>query len=165
MKIPVNLRNLFVLVPVLAVSVLASCADSEESPPAESVAEANAPTPTAVITASGGAINVVIHLSPTDGEGQIGTATFNSESDITTVNVSIDPSSNEAQPIHIHSGICTEVGPVLHALENVVKGNSVSVIELSLEEILKNGALVNVHESYSNASNYTACGQLPDDLP
>jgi hypothetical protein len=53
---------------------------------------------------------------------------------------------------------------VLHALQNVVKGNSTTIIELSLEEIINDGAMVNVHASYADASTYTACGQLPDEL-
>jgi hypothetical protein len=80
------------------------------------------------------------------------------------VEVSISPPASEAQPMHIHAGVCTDVGTVLHALQNVVKGSSSTIINLSLEEIINDGALVNVHASYADASTYTACGQLPDEL-
>jgi citrate lyase gamma subunit len=118
-----------------------------------------------VVTLVNGVTRVVIHLSPTEGEGQIGTAVFNSVGDSTTVEISVEPQTTDAQPIHIHSGICTDVGAVRHALQNVVRGSSVTVIDLSLKEIISDGALVNVHESYTHASNYTACGQIPLDLP
>jgi hypothetical protein len=108
---------------------------------------------------------VVIHLSPTDGEGQTGMATLSSDSSTTTVEITVEPPTAEAQPIHIHTGVCTDVGAVLHALQNVVKGTSTTIIDSPLSEIVKNGALVNVHASYTDASTYTACGQLPNNLP
>ncbi|MBN4064208.1 hypothetical protein JYU04_00560 [Dehalococcoides mccartyi] len=107
---------------------------------------------------------MVIHLSPTEGEGQTGTATFISDSQTTTIEISIVPTASDAQPIHIHTGACVDVGPVLHALENVVRGSSTTIINLPINEILQHGALVNVHASYTNASTYTACGELPAEL-
>ena len=123
------------------------------------------PTSTPVISTINGVTNVVIHLSPAEGEAQVGTATFISTGSATTVEISIEPPSAEAQPIHVHSGICTEAGAVRHALQNVVKGGSTTIINLPLAEIVGDGALVNVHTSYSDPSNYTSCGQLPTSLP
>ncbi len=123
------------------------------------------PTPTPVITNENGLTKMVVHLSPTEGEGQVGTASFVSDGETTTVEVAIGPSATEAQPMHIHAGICTDVGPVLHALENVVRGSSSTVIQSPLKEILAAGALVNIHASYTDASTYTACGQLPIEIP
>lgn len=143
---------------------MVSCTSEEPAAPATSSAGLRAPSPTPDISVVNGITHVVIHLSPTEGEGQIGTATFSTDGTNTTVEVSISPPANEAQPIHIHAGVCTDVGTVLHALQNVVKGNSTTIIDLSLEEIINDGALVNVHASYADASTYTACGQLPDEL-
>ena len=141
-----------------------SCA-AEETPDTGTVGNVERdPTPTPVITNENGITRVVVNLSPTDGEGQFGTATFVSDANTTTIEISVSPSSDAAQPIHIHSGVCTDVGPVLHSLQNVVKGSSITLIDSALTEIITHGALVNVHASYADASNYTACGQLPDEL-
>ena len=99
---------------------------------------------------------MVTNLSWAEGEGQVGTATFSSNGSATTVEISIEPPSAEAQPIHVHSGICTEAGAVRHALQNVVKGSSTTIIDLPLAEIVSDGAPGNVH---------TSCGQLPTSLP
>jgi len=162
----IRLRS-FIIPVLLVVAVFSTaCSSSESTDSVADIATRNEPTPTPVITLENGITHVVVHLSPTEGEGQIGTAVFVSDdSSTTSVEVSITPSSTEAQPIHLHSGICTDVGPVLHALQNVVKGSSLTVIDKPLNEIIKDGALVNVHASYTNAATYTACGMLPVELP
>jgi hypothetical protein len=149
----------------IVILALASCASETASDTSNLVGASSEPTPTAVVSLVNGVTRVVIHLSPTEGEGQIGSAVFSSEGDSTTVEISVEPQTTEAQPIHIHSGVCTDVGAVRHSLQNVVRGSSVTVIALSLKEIIGDGALVNVHESYTHASNYTACGQIPLELP
>ena len=151
-------------VAAFAIAALVSCYSAAADIPSTSVVGIKAPTPTPEISVVNGITHVVIHLSPTEGVGQAGTATFSSDGTTTTVEVSISPPASEAQPMHIHAGICTDVGTVLHALQNVVRGSSTTIIELSLEEIIGNGALVNVHASYADASTYTACAQLPDEL-
>ncbi len=151
---------------ILFVIVAISACASEEpgaavSPP---TAASVSPTPTPLVSFSDGESRVVIHLSSVQGEGQTGTATFVSNGTTTIVEISIGPTSGEAQPIHIHAGICEDVGSVLHALQNVINGKSITTIDLSLSEIVAEGALVNVHASYADPSNYTACGKLPDEL-
>lgn len=144
--------------------VLACSSDDENQQNAAAPVERE-PTPTPVITNENGLTRMVVYLSPTEGDGQVGTASFVSDGETTTIEVSIAPMASEAQPMHIHAGICTDVGPVLHALENVVRGSSSTIIQSPLEEILEGGALVNVHASYTDASTYTACGQLPNAIP
>ena len=97
-----------------------SCTSEEPSSPSTSVAGIQAPSPTPDISIVNGITHVVIHLSPTEGEGQVGTATFSTDGTTTTVEVSISPPASEAQPMHIHAGVCTDVGTVLHALQNEV---------------------------------------------
>ncbi|NQW20902.1 MAG: hypothetical protein HQ477_09340 [Chloroflexi bacterium] len=159
---PYLLSMAIAVIAVLAVISCSSTKPDEIKPVVDVIRE---PTPTPVVTKENGLTRVVVHLSPTDGEGQFGTATLASNVSTTTIKISIKPPAVEAQPIHIHSGECTDVGPVLHALQNVVKGYSVTIINIPLTEIVKDGALVNIHASYSDASNYTACGQLPYELP
>jgi hypothetical protein len=148
---------------VIAFSFVA-CAQEDSENPAGSIGSNLLPTSTPAVSVVNGITHVVIHLSPTEGEGQTGYATLSSDGSSTSVEISIEPPTIEAQPIHIHAGICTDVGTVIHALQNVVKGNSVTIIDLPLEQILEDGTLINVHASYADASNYTACGHLPEEL-
>ena len=107
----------------------------------------------------------MVHLSPVEGEGQIGTATLVSDGVTTTVEIEVGPVFGEVQPIHIHTGKCEDVGSVIEELQNVVNGKSMTTIDRSLGEIFTGDTLVNVHASYADPSTFTACGQLPSDLP
>ena len=129
------------------------------------VAKSLEPTPTPVITSANGITTVIVHLSPEEGEGQVGSAKFVSDEQTTTVEVEVDPPFGEAQPIHIHTGVCDDVGSVLHALDNVIRGSSVTIINSPLSEIISHGVLVNVHASYTDPGTYTSCGKLPETLP
>lgn len=99
-------------------------------------------------------------------------------------------------PAHIHGGTCDEIGDVVFPLndlqaasivatpgdtsatpdsemamgsedtERVVVAESGTVVEASLEDILAEEHVINVHESPENISNYIACGELtgePED--
>ena len=143
---------------------MTACASESPATPSPWVVAPDRPTPTPVILFSNGVNRVVVYLSPVQGEGQIGTATLASDGTTTTVQIDVAPITGEVQPIHIHVGKCDDVGSVLHTLQNVVNGKSVTTIDRSLNEILTFEVLVNVHASYTDASNYTACGQLPSEL-
>ena len=149
----------------LAVFAVSACASGDPATPLPSIDVPDEPTPTPVVSSSNGITRVVIHLSPVQGEGQIGSATLTSDGTTTTVEIDVGPITGEAQPVHIHVGKCEDVGSVLHSLQNVVNGKSTTTINLSLDAILTGAVLVNVHASYADASNYTACGQLPVELP
>ncbi len=149
----------------LAIFATTACASGSPATPSPWTVAPDQPTPTPVISFSNGVTRVVVYLSPVQGEGQIGTATLTSDGITTTVQIDVAPTTGELQPIHIHVGKCDDVGSVLHALQNVVNGKSVTTINRSLDEILTGEVLVNVHASYTDASNYTACGQLPAELP
>lgn len=143
---------------------MTACASGAQATPSPWVIPPDGPTPTPAISSSDGVTRVAIHLSPVEGEGQIGSAILTSDGATTTVEIDIGPIIGEAQPIHIHVGTCGDVGSVLHALQNVINGKSMTTINLSLDEILTGDVLVNVHASYADSSNYTACGQLPTEL-
>lgn len=145
----------------IVVVAISACAAGEPETPSQRIAVPDEPTPTPVVSSSDGVTRVVIHLSPVKGEGQIGFATLTSDGTTTNVEIDVSPTTSEAQPIHTHTGKCEDVGTVLHALQNVVKGKSSTTIDLPLSEILTGDVLVNVHASYADPSNYTACGQLP----
>ena len=148
----------------LAIVAISACASDVEATPSPWIDAPVEPTPTPVVTSSNGVTRIVIHLAPVQGEGQIGSAILTSNGTTTSVEIDVAPITGEAQPIHIHRGKCEDVGSVLHTLQNVVNGNSMTTINLPLDAILTGDVLVNVHASYADASNYTACGQLPSEL-
>ena len=154
-------------IPLAFVSVafaISACATEVKATPSPWVDPPTEPTPTPDVSTSAGTTRVIIHLSPVQGEGQIGSAILTSDGAMTTVEIDVGPVTGEAQPIHIHTGQCDDVGSVLHSLQNVVNGKSMTTISMSLEEIIAGGTLVNVHASYAESSTYTACGQLPISL-
>jgi hypothetical protein len=155
-------RLLLAVLGIFVLVIVTACTSDSDEANEQSVAAKQEPTPTPMITVEDGITTVVIHLSPLESLGQTGTAVFTArDSSETLVEVSVEPPFAEAQPIHLHSGTCGDIGPVLHALQNVVRGSSTTVIAEPLHEISATGAIVNVHESYLNASNYTSCGKLP----
>ncbi|MCI0874897.1 MAG: hypothetical protein J4N79_11560 [Chloroflexi bacterium] len=160
-----NLTKYKYVAVALAVFAVSACASGDPATPSPSIDAPDEPTPTPAVSSSNGVTRVVIHLSPVQGEGQIGSATLTSDGTTTTVEIDVAPITGEAQPVHIHVGKCEDVGSVLHALQNVVNGKSMTTLNLSLNEILTGDVLVNVHASYADPSNYTACGQLPAELP
>ena len=69
-----------------------------------------------------------------------------------------------SQPAHIHVGACPDPGAVKYPLTSVINGNSITQLEISVEELLKNLPLaVNVHKSAAEAKVYVACGDISGD--
>lgn len=113
-------------------------------------------TPTVVVTEK------TVTLTEENKSGQSGTAVLE-EAD-GKVKVMIDLSGTkykDAQPAHIHIGVCPGVGAVKYPLTNVVAGKSTTVLMVTMADLAAAGPLaVNVHKSASEASVYTACGGL-----
>jgi hypothetical protein len=70
---------------------------------------------------------------------------------------------NETQPAHIHVGKCPKPGEIKYRLNNLLAGASETIIDVSMDAILTQGALaINVHESDKKMSSYIACGNIPE---
>ncbi len=66
-----------------------------------------------------------------------------------------------SQPAHIHLGSCKTLGAPSHPLTNVVNGKSVTVLNISYENLWKEVPFaVNVHKSSAEANIYTACADV-----
>ncbi len=130
-------------------------------------------TPKAVVTPTGtptsSATPVVeapkkktVSLAAENNSGQLGTATL--EEVDGKVKVMVDLSGTkykEAQPAHIHIGVCPGVGAVKYPLANVVAGKSTTVLTVTMADLAAAGPLaINVHKSAKEASVYTACGAI-----
>jgi hypothetical protein len=64
--------------------------------------------------------------------------------------------------MHIHTGDCRQtLGPVVTALEAAIRGESTTLLDKPLSEVLKGGLVINVHESFTDFKTSTACGVIP----
>lgn len=94
---------------------------------------------------------------------QSGSATLTEVDGKVIVTIAIDTPTGIAasQPAHIHKGACPGVGEVAYALTNVAGGGSTTTLDTTMEELRAQMPLaVNIHESTSASSMYTACGDI-----
>lgn len=69
--------------------------------------------------------------------------------------------STVPQPAHIHGGMCPKPDAIKYALSDVVGGLSETILDVSMEDLLKQGQLaVNVHKSAAEAAVYVSCGDI-----
>lgn len=104
-----------------------------------------------------------ITLTTQNNLGQSGTATLTEENgQVKVVLVMKGGTFTAPQPAHIHEGSCPNPGAVKYPLSNVVNGESETVLNVTMDAMLKSAAklAINVHKSASEASVYTACGNI-----
>lgn len=106
----------------------------------------------------------LITLNTQNNLGQSGTATLTEDSNGYAV-VTLAMTGGEfpePQPAHIHIGSCPNPGAIEYPLTNVVDGQSVTVLGISLGDLLSSAEplAINVHKSAAEASVYTACGDI-----
>jgi hypothetical protein len=89
------------------------------------------------------------------------------------------PMAVTAHPAHIHEGTCDTLGSVVYPLTDVGLApaadgatsepmmmhasevlTSVTVVDVSLDDLLAGEFAINVHESAENIQNYVACGEI-----
>ena len=109
---------------------------------------------------------LTIPLDPQAGSGQSGEATLTATGSQTlvVVKVSPGPQENDPQPLHIHFGQWgANLGNVRYSLENVVAGESRTVLDASLSNLRDGKSAINLHESFPGIRTYTACGTIPSE--
>ena len=100
-------------------------------------------------------------LEAIDASGQHGSVSFIDWGDSTAVVISVGVgAAGVGQPVHIHAGACDALGDVAHALTNVVDGRSLTVIDDSISNVMRDGFAVNLHKSGDEIAIYTACGAI-----
>jgi hypothetical protein len=79
----------------------------------------------------------------------------------TRVEVDVDPAGHPDMPAHIHPGTCENLVPQpTYPLQNVVDGQSETVVEASLDELFAGDLALNLHNSSQDFATYTACAAL-----
>ena len=103
-----------------------------------------------------------LELTTLNDSGVTGSAVLTDLGDGTTrVEVDVDPAGHPDMPAHIHPGTCADLVPQpLYPLENVIDGQSETVVEASLDELFTGDLALNLHISSQDFGTYTACAEL-----
>ena len=102
-----------------------------------------------------------VTLEAVNNSSESGTAILKETDGQVVVTLNLTGFQNNPQPAHIHAGQCPGVGAVKYPLTNVVNGQSVTTLNVTLAELEQQLPLaINVHESVANIKNYTSCGAL-----
>jgi hypothetical protein len=105
---------------------------------------------------------LTLTLAEQAGSGQSGTATLAAEGDERTrVVVELSNPPGPAQPSHVHSGTCDDIGAIVAPLESVEGGNAESVVPMSLEELQRGDLIVHAHKSEAESKVSVACAEIP----
>jgi len=104
--------------------------------------------------------SVTFKMRAENKSGEKGTATLTPQGFGTKVTITLTGEPPGAsQPAHIHTGTCQAVGGVVYPLSNVVGGTSTTFINKPIGVIKMNGAIVNVHKSAAQITQYVSCGK------
>jgi hypothetical protein len=138
---------------VLIIVVIAGIAWLTNRPTVEAPVSQNetaAPEPTVIV------------LNEQNSSGMSGTATFTEMNGSTLVKINLAGApATGAQPAHIHTGSCANIGGIAYPITSLVNGTSETTINESLGAIMAKLPLaLNVHKSAEEISVYMACGDL-----
>jgi hypothetical protein len=109
----------------------------------------------------GGSGEVKVDLAEQNGSGESGTVTLTTDGEKTKVVIALENPPAVPQPAHIHKGSCDELDPnPAFGLENVVDGDSTTVVDEPLEDLRDGDYAINVHKSTEQLDVYVACGDV-----
>lgn len=104
---------------------------------------------------------LTVKMEAQNGSGETGTAVLTQTGADLTVVLDITGATATAQPAHIHTGTCANLGGVVYPLTNVTGGKSTTVVKnLTIDKLLGATYAINVHESASNIGKYVSCGGI-----
>ena len=105
---------------------------------------------------------LLLALAEDNASGQSGWAKLTRHGDRTLVELTMGEGDLATELVHIHSGSCSDLGGVAHALTSFVGGSgaSLTIVEVSLDALMTGGFAINSHQA-GEASVYTACGNIP----
>ena len=103
-----------------------------------------------------------VELATLNDSGVTGSAVLTDLGDGTTrVEVDVDPAGHPDMPAHIHPGTCENLVPQpQYPLQNVLDGQSETVVAVTLDELFAGELALNVHTSSEDYATYTACADL-----
>ena len=102
-----------------------------------------------------------VQLQEQNFSGEAGTVSLTPDGDKTRVDVVMASYAGNAQPAHIHKGTCASLDPTpAYPLDDVVAGRSVTVVPISLDDLLAGKYAINLHRSAKQLQVYVACGNI-----
>ena len=105
--------------------------------------------------------DIKVQLQEQNFSGETGTVTLTPDGDKTRVDVVMASYAANAQPAHIHKGTCASLDPTpAYPLHDVVAGRSVTVVPISLDDLLAGKYAINLHRSAKQLQVYVACGNI-----
>lgn len=105
----------------------------------------------------------VATLNSQNNSGQAGTATvINLPEDKSQVIITLfGVTAGVSQPAHIHEGTCENLGAIKYPLNNLLNGNSSTVLDIDVGRLGREMPLaVNIHKSERENKTSTSCGNL-----
>ena len=133
---------------------------SQPTLPSSSTGSPETAPVTAPVTSPAKSLQITLNMQ--NNSGQSGTATLTDVNGQTKVDLSLtgEP-ANISEPAHIHTGSCANLGGVKYALNFPRNGQSETMLNISLDQLLQQLPLaVNVHKSAAEINVYYACGDI-----
>lgn len=106
---------------------------------------------------------VPVVLAAQNDSGESGEAMLSEIDGQTKITLALNGApTGVAQPVHIHTGSCAELGGVAYPLTNLQSGLSETMLDMPLDELLAQLPLaINAHKSAEEIGVYVACGDIP----
>ncbi len=103
---------------------------------------------------------IVVRMDELNGSGMSGSATLTAKGPTTEILVEVTGATGN-HPIHIHFGTCDQLGEVAYPLTNIgADGRSLTIVDISVEDLLTGGYAINAHQSEEDIVSYVACGEV-----
>lgn len=104
---------------------------------------------------------LTVNLKQQNGSGESGSATLTQVGGDVQVVVALDGAPATAQPMHIHTGTCSNIGGVVYPLTSVTGGKSTTTVKgVTIAALLAKPMAINVHQSAAELQKYVACGNI-----
>ena len=112
-------------------------------------------------TSAGKKRSVLVQLQEQNFSGEAGNVTLTAQGRKTRVVIEMASYAANPQPAHIHEGTCAHLSfQPAFPLNDVKAGRSTTVVNVSLEHLLKVKYAVNLHRSAKQMKIYVACGDI-----
>ncbi len=148
------MKNKFLILAIATMFVAAACNKTQNT---------NPPPPAAQNTDNQNKqTSMTVQLKEQNGSKENGTAVLTAVDNHTQVKIDVSNGpANPSQPSHIHMGACPTPGGVKYTLNDVVAGQSTTVIDIKLDDLLTQLPLaINIHKSAAAIGTYVACGDV-----
>lgn len=130
--------------------------------PTETVTEESTPTDGTGGTVNVGEPAVTIPLRELNDSGVTGTVELSEQGQATRISIQVSGDAVTGDHIaHLHSGTCEVPGDYTYTLNPVnADGTSETVVNLTLNELLTGGYMINIHPSEQDWDAWMACAEL-----